>query len=121
MPNNRIEKECKKHGICEFVLENNGRIKYYRCVKCRCEKVKQRRRNIKQILVQEHGGKCKVCGYNKCVQALEFHHVNPADKSFGISAKGNTIAIDRVRKEADKCILLCSNCHVEVENGIVQL
>jgi hypothetical protein len=36
------------------------------------------------------GGECSICGYNKCVAALEFHHLNPSEKDFTISAKGYT-------------------------------
>jgi ribosomal protein L30E len=47
--------------------------------------------------------------------------VNPAEKSFHLSISGLTLAIDTVRKEAAKCVLLCSNCHAEVEGGVASL
>jgi hypothetical protein len=63
-------------------------------------------------LIEYKGGKCEKCGYDKCAEALDFHHVDPATKSFSISkAKGNKM--DALKKEADKCVLLCSNCHRE--------
>lgn len=67
------------------------------------------------------GGKCQICGYNKCSRALTFHHINPKEKSFGISARGFTRSWDKIKKELDKCILLCSNCHMEVHDGLTQL
>lgn len=67
------------------------------------------------------GSKCQLCGYSKCIRALEFHHINPSDKSFGIARKGNTRSWSRIKEELDKCILLCSNCHAEVEAGIVSI
>ena len=51
------------------------------------------------------GGKCEICGYNKCVSALEFHHKNPLEKDFGIGAKGYTRSIEKNKKEVDKCNL----------------
>jgi len=65
---------------------------------------------------------CTLCGYNKCAHALEFHHRNPEEKEFYISAsnvrrRGWIEAID----EMNKCTLLCSNCHREVHKGVVNL
>ena len=67
---------------------------------------------IKKQIVEDHGGKCIRCGYNKCIAALEFHHRVPADKAFRIG--GNTRSLETQRKEAEKCDLLCANCHREV-------
>ena len=83
--------------------------------------VAKRRKKIKSLAVEYKGGKCQICGYMKCVGALELHHINPAEKSFGIGDKGYTRSWDTVRNEIDKCILLCANCHREVESGITQL
>lgn len=66
------------------------------------------------------GGKCKVCGYNKCHQALEFHHIDKAKKKYGLSNIMNRQWYFIV-KELKKCILLCSNCHREVEYGLIEL
>ena len=58
------------------------------------------------------GNKCSVCGYNKCIHALEAHHKNPNEKDFTISG-AHCRSWLRIKKELDKCILLCSNCHRE--------
>ena len=113
-----IEKECKTHGMSKFILEGRG---YYRCMKCRSKNVADRRRRVKLILVQERGGKCERCGYDKCIAALDFHHREKSEKEFGISANGSTIAIERLRKEAEKCDLICANCHREVEAELSQV
>lgn len=118
MKTKNIQKECHKHGLTSFVLEGRG---YYRCKKCRSAAVAKRRRTVKNTLVKEKGGCCRNCGYDRCIDALEFHHLNRDEKSFGISHKGVTIGIDKARAEADKCILLCANCHREVEAGIIDL
>ena len=64
------------------------------------------------------GGQCQLCGYEKCLQALEFHHLESSCKDFGISDKGYTRSWKKIKEELDKCILLCANCHREVHSGL---
>lgn len=82
--------------------------------------VAQRRINLRQQALTYKGGQCQLCGYKKCIEALEFHHFLD-EKNFGISQKGYTRSWEKVKKELDICVLLCANCHREVENGITQL
>lgn len=109
--------ECPRHGITEFWL---GPRKH-RCKKCNADGVLRRRRLVKQVLVAEFGGSCRLCGYGRSMQALQFHHLDPAQKEFNIAANGHTVGIDRARREASKCVLLCANCHAEVEAGLIDL
>lgn len=74
----------------------------------------QQRRKINLVYVL--GGKCCVCGYNKCLHALDFHHINPEDKEFTLSSKHN-ISTAAVLEELKKCALLCANCHREFHAG----
>lgn len=83
--------------------------------------VDKRRKQIRQMSLDYKGGKCQICGYNKCIRALDFHHRDPEKKDFGLSAKGYTRSWDSVKTELDKCVLLCSNCHREVHEGISSL
>jgi AraC-like DNA-binding protein len=106
---------CAKHGLTEFVLEGRG---YYRCGRCRAQRVSERRRKIKQTLVAEAGGACASCGYSRCLAALQFHHVDPGNKRFHLSMQGVSRSLARARAEAAKCVLLCANCHAEVEHGV---
>ena len=76
---------------------------------------------MKEILVAEAGGRCQLCGYDRHAAALHFHHVHPSAKSFGLARRGVTRSLNEVRAEAAKCVLLCSNCHAEVEAGLVAL
>lgn len=110
--------DCRHHGRGEFVLEGRG---YYRCRQCRIESVTRRRRKLKVLLVAEAGGRCAVCGYDRHLRALAFHHIDPADKRLQISWNGVTQSLEALRTEAQKCVLLCSNCHAEVEDGLVEL
>lgn len=110
--------DCKTHGRGRFVIDTQG---YYRCARCRADRVAERRRQIKAILVTEAGGRCVLCGYDRHVAALEFHHRDPAAKRFGLGAGGLTRSLASARAEAAKCELLCSNCHAEVEVGFAVL
>lgn len=58
------------------------------------------------------GGRCEKCGYSKCNRALSFHHLDKAEKSFGIGSKLSR-SWSVLQKELDKCVLLCANCHME--------
>ena len=69
------------------------------------------------MLIAYKGGKCERCGYNKTPRALEFHHLNPEEKDFGIS-EILTRSIQSLKDEVDKCILLCSNCHAEIHEEL---
>jgi predicted HNH restriction endonuclease len=82
------------------------------------EKRRQNRKKLALQLKMAHGGKCTVCGYNKCLDALQFHHVDPQskDRSLGsgvinlLHSHGRAVTF----KEAEKCILVCANCHAEI-------
>lgn len=88
-----------------------------RCIKCTRLYIENRNRLIKQDLVDYKGGQCEKCGYNKCLSALEFHHKDPSQKDFEITSKRGC-SIDTVKKEVDKCLLVCSNCHKEIHESI---
>lgn len=63
------------------------------------------------------GGECQICGYKKSIRSLTFHHVHPEEKSFGIS--GGTKSFEKLKPELDKCILVCTNCHGEIHDGLI--
>lgn len=81
-------------------------------------RVKNSRQKLKRRAVYVMGGKCQCCGYNKCITALEFHHINPEEKSFTIQQNTNR-AWAVVREELKKTILVCANCHREIEQGLI--
>ena len=76
--------------------------------------VQKRRKKVREMALDFLGGKCSRCGYDRCAEALEIHHLDSAEKDFGISSKGYTRSWNRIRMELDKCELLCANCHREV-------
>ena len=44
-----------------------------------------------------------------------------ASRRFALSREGVTRSLAKTREEAQKCVLLCANCHAEVEGGFAQL
>lgn len=108
---------CKKHGETEHTLTKDGR---WRCKKCFIEHSSTKKRRTKEKLVEYKGGKCEICGYDKCIDALEFHHLNPKEKEFNISQSNYSKPFALLKKEVDKCILVCSNCHREIHANIVK-
>jgi hypothetical protein len=113
-------KHCERHGLTEFAHYSSGNGDYrWRCRRCVGEAVTRRKQKLKRMLVEEAGGCCAVCGYNRCIVCLTFHHVNPAQKSFSINmGMGKSIAT--FRAEAKKCVLVCANCHGEIEAGVIK-
>ena len=109
---------CPTHGVTVFRIDSRGT---YRCVRCNSDRVAARRRAIKEALLAEMGGECLICGYSDSSRALQFHHVDPTTKKFGIAFEGVTRSLERARQEAAKCVLLCANCHAEVEAGVTEL
>jgi transposase-like protein len=112
-----LEGICPTHGSTTFVRVGGA----LRCARCRADAVTRWRRQAKQTLVEEAGGRCVLCGYDRCAAALHFHHRDPATKAFGVGSRGLGRALDRLREEAAKCVLLCANCHTEVEAGVARL
>lgn len=101
------EKICKNHGLTIFVVNTEN---VYRCKKCRVDAVTRRRRKIKKQAVEYLGGKCMDCSLaDECYDIYDFHH--EGSKDFAISQRGHSRSWDRVKKELNKCVLLCSNCH----------
>jgi transposase len=114
-----VLRECGSHGWGSFVRV--GASGGYRCARCNVQAVTDRRRRVKEILVAEAGGRCVTCGFDAYVGALQFHHVDPATKAFEVSRQGITRSLQRLRLEAQKCVLLCANCHAMVEAGLLTL
>jgi len=109
-----LELECPVHGSTLHRRRPRGS---YACLRCRSESVARRRRKIKSILIAEAGGRCRLCGYDRHPAALQFHHLDPDSKRFSLSQQGVARSLERAQAEARKCILLCANCHAEVEAG----
>ena len=82
------------------------------------QNIKDFRQRLKERAIYVMGNKCACCGYNKCIQALEFHHLNPEEKDFSFGSNTNRSWAD-TRNELQKCILVCANCHREIHYGLI--
>ena len=81
---------------------------------------KDYRAHKKEQLIEYKGGKCEICGYDRCKKALEFHHVDVYKKLFTISSSlGKRIEV--LKQEVDKCVLACANCHREIHEGLIDI
>lgn len=111
-------KHCHRHGATEFARYADGQAGRWRCKRCVAEAVTRRHQSLRRALIEEAGGACALCGYNRCIISLSFHHVDPTTKLFPMTvSSGKSLAA--YREEARKCVLLWSNCHGEVESGLV--
>jgi transposase len=113
-----IEETSKKFNVCLTTVKkyvDNKRIELTEDEKrkrnyCR---VKSHRQKNKQKAVEYKGGKCQVCGYNKSYWSLDFHHTTPGEKDFTIGNHA-VLSWEKIKKELDKCIMVCKNCHGEI-------
>lgn len=119
-------KEYKRCKMCEQHLHHSlfyGTIEksFSYCKSCEKIRVKNRQKIFKEKCVNYKGGQCSNCGYAKSLAALDFHHLDPSDKKFGIGAFSMKLNCwekhkEIIQNELDKCILLCANCHRELHS-----
>jgi hypothetical protein len=96
------------------------KTKGHQLVLCNSCVANRRRVQTKERCVQYKGGRCLVCGYSKCLRALEFHHRDRTLKEFSLGGKMSW-KWERLTIELDKCDMLCSNCHREEEDSLIQV
>lgn len=127
-PENKICKICKEDlPISSFYIrkKKEGLRPSSYCKKCTGTKTNstERRRTTKLKLIEYKGGKCELCGYNTCTAALEFHHLDPKEKEFAISQVDtrSKVNFETLKKEVEKCMLLCANCHREIHYNKAQI
>ena len=114
---NNKEKVCPKCGNT-FVIKGSAFSRRY-CYNCIPEignTGAANRKIIKKWAVEYKGGKCCKCGYDKCLDALDLHHLNPAEKDFNLSDRNLSLDWVEITPELDKCILVCANCHREIHS-----
>lgn len=120
----RFNPECHNFLECTHCKLTKPVIDFYAnskgfplslCKDCHGQSCRLRKRKFKQECVKYKGGCCQRCGYSKCIWAMEFHHRNPAEKKFKIADSPHHSLSETIKKELDKCDLLCVNCHREAE------
>jgi len=117
----------KKLFLCKFCGETH-KSKFYEvtdghskkkhihksvCKKCHSIRTNCYIQQYKKDCVLYKGGKCSICGYNKCIGSLVFHHRDPKIKDPNWH-RMRSWKLDRIKKEIDKCVLVCANCHGEI-------
>jgi hypothetical protein len=120
---NASKKNCLRKGIehevvcrsCDKVFKTKHAL--HECRACQTGKIRHTR---KAAAIRELGGCCEICGYDKCMAAMDFHHIDPSLKKFNISAMLDR-SVDKLLVEIQKCVLLCNRCHSEVHAGVVGL
>lgn len=93
--------------------------KYKDRAKYNIQAVTRRRKRLKEMAVENKGGKCQICGYSRFIGALDFHHLDEKNKGFGLSTRGLTRSWEKIKTETEKCILVCANCHREIHGGLI--
>ncbi len=125
----QLDKKEKITKVCSLCKEEKNKSKFYKkgkngyghyCKICAAKVDKKARAAKKQKIKNYAGAKCILCDYNKYLGALEFHHKDPTKKDFQISRMGNK-KWEIIKKEIDKCILVCANCHREIHAGLISL
>lgn len=82
----------------------------------------ERAKGRKLYFVKIKGGKCEKCGYNKNLAALSFHHLDGKQKTMALTTRAfASCSLEKIKEEADKCILLCANCHAELHHSHLQM
>jgi 5-methylcytosine-specific restriction endonuclease McrA len=111
---------CKSNNpLSEFYQRRGKDAGSVYCKICTNEQTMERQRQLKSLAIEYKGGSCTICGYNKCNSALEFHHLNPKEKDFTLGHMKQKKFDDKIKKELDKCILLCANCHREIHSKVI--
>ena len=86
------------------------------------KKIKRWRIKTKKRMIQELGGRCCICGYDKCRDSLTFHHLDPKTKKFGFGKLMTQIrSWEIIARELEKCVLVCQNCHSELNAGLAKV
>ena len=123
--NNRLklESEVLQQGLVhkcvdcgkEYIYQRNAGLTTKHCNSCLTT---LRHRELKIKGVGYLGGKCCICGYNKCLASMDFHHIDETQKKFTIGSSFNRSWL-KIKNELDKCVVLCRNCHGEYHAGLI--
>ena len=111
---------CSRKYVYESAIKGQPRPGHTkeRCNSCVAN---ARRSERKRRAVEYKGGKCVICDYSRCMRSLAFHHLDPKKKDIEINLSSMCRSWEKLRRELDKCVLLCTNCHGEVHDGLVQV
>jgi hypothetical protein len=114
--------KCRKQfpATSEFFYNLKGKGFHSYCKKCNSTVKVEHNRKIKLLAIGYLGGKCKKCSHKGEPCDFDFHHLNPDEKEFNIG-KNKNVTFDNIKKELDKCILLCAICHRRLHAGLIDI
>mgnify|MGYP001571753077 CR=1 FL=1 len=114
----KICRQCKKEvPLNDFYYNVGTKDKCGSwCKQCDTKEKAKLRIERKKRLVQYFGGGCLICGYKKCLGAIEFHHKHN-QKEFEINKYHS---FEKMLKEAKRCKMICANCHREIHAGLAE-
>ena len=115
LPERKVDCRCEDCGK-HYVYDRDAPRGNHGLKLCGACRARQNRKRVKAQAIEYKGGKCQICGYSRCWRSLQFHHLDPSTKKLRISGRQGWGA---VKKELDKCILVCANCHGEIEDGLI--
>lgn len=106
-------KQCGETDENKMMNKGGGRRALSLCKRCHNINTIERGRRNKDLYIKYKGGKCELCGYDKCHAAMDFHHLDPDEKDPGVSSI-RYWGLAKAKEELDKCLLVCANCHREI-------
>ena len=119
-------KTCTSCGVekddSEFYKRKNREKSSAKCKDCEKQNVTERTVRIAKFvnrLKRIYG--CCVCGYNKCPDAMDLHHIDPGDKNGAIARMIHSHSFAKIKAEIRKCVVLCAICHREYHAGLIDL
>lgn len=115
-------KGVDRNDKVEYTCKNCGRLhsNKTRNLECSTCSTRKKRHERKELAYKLKGNKCVICGYNKCFDALAFHHIDETLKKFTLACSWG-LSWKEIEKELENCVLLCCRCHAEVHNGMTKL
>ncbi len=108
----RTCRECKRKYV--YLIEKGHQANL--CNSC---EQSLRRRRFTKMAIEHKGGRCVLCGFTGDHRAFDFHHRNPTEKDYNLSARIGRYSWEKLKKELDKCDLLCANCHRCVDHKVL--
>ena len=131
MTKRRIIENLRDRGLTykEIVAEtglSKSTVAWHLSEKARKLSLEARGRNKRKFIRElklKHGGRFTLCGYDRCLNALQFHHRDPATKHkfrrkngvlIGLTSASRFFSQQKIEDEAKKCDLVCANCHAEL-------
>ena len=113
-PKTKVCIDCKKRMPIKAFVPRYDHQGGYRgwCIKCNTIRIKQKKIKLRKMVSDYKKSKgCKNCDYND-PRALCLHHTNPKNKKMDISNLiSRSYSAGAVKKEMEKCEVLCANCH----------